>query len=392
MTDMENAAPQEDENGRDNSPPRRPEPRDFNLDAFFAKGPYRREEASPDPHEQIGNWFDEDPKAIVGLPEFRHPVNRAAMRSKEGRVRAEFRNALRRALARLSDRQNDEVSHDDVMAYPWHHLTPEMLRTYRATIEAMTRVQSTRNDAMSVIRRVLEQCFKVGLISAHRLDELREELQTRTPSRSAKGRVIILEELTLLMTACETTGSPRSQARNSAIVAVMRGTGARVGEVVAANYSDWNRAQQTLLLRNTKNGTDHTVHLSDAVTRYLSRWARFRGAHPGPLFTSLTDGNRADDGPLTTQSVRDMLKRRAKTAGIERPFSPHDFRRTFATELLRTQDMALVSRLLNHNKITSTLVYDFAGDDLMRAAVASLTFPDLASSQSQHSDAQRDVK
>lgn len=69
-----------------------------------------------------------------------------------------------------------------------------------------------------------------------------------------------------------------------------------------------------------------------------------------------------------------MLSTLAVKAGVK-PFGCHDFRRTFATELLRTNDIALVGKLLNHRKPQSTLRYDLADEDAQRSAVAQLNLP-----------------
>jgi integrase len=104
-----------------------------------------------------------------------------------------------------------------------------------------------------------------------------------------------------------------------------------------------------------------------------------RGNAHGAMFGPLAGANRH----LHPQYVNQRIQLHAKTAGL-RHFASHDFRRTFATELLRTHDAALVGKLLNHKKLTSTMVYDLASEDEQRAAVASIqlpTFTELTSSK-----------
>lgn len=350
----------------------------FDLDAFMSHARRRRAEDTTLHAGRPSDWVEPDALAITALGPYRHPVHRAAQRHRAGRSRTDFMNNVRRACARLQDKETHEVSLEAALAYPWHHLDVVALVDYRARIYAMTSVQSTRNDAMSVVRRVILQCHATRLISAHRRDDLLEELWTRAPGPSARRRRLDPLEVAALLAACEEMGSARARARNTAMVALLRGTGIRVGELVTADYDDWDEHDQTLLLRATKNNQDHTVFLSRAVTAYLERWVAVRGTGSGALFTALNDNRRTRE-PLGTVSVRYMLKTRAVRAGITRPFGPHDFRRTFATELLRTHDAALVGKLLNHNKLASTLIYDLAEDDLQREAVRSidLRLPDL---------------
>ena len=60
------------------------------------------------------------------------------------------------------------------------------------------------------------------------------------------------------------------------------------------------------------------------------------------------------------------------------PRSAPDFRRTFATELLRSHDVALVGKLLNHKKTASTMTYDMVNEEEQRDAVGRIDLPGLA--------------
>jgi integrase len=198
-----------------------------------------------------------------------------------------------------------------------------------------------------------------------------ETLYTMAPGRSTRRHRIAADEFDALMGACLTTGSPFARARNSAIVALFRTTGLRVSELVRLDLADWDRREDTLALRDTKNGDPHTVFLHPGTKALLLDWLEVGGDAPGKLFR----GVRAPrDVALRPTSVRSMLASRCGAAGIE-PFGTHDFRRTFATEMLRRYDAALVSKLLNHRKLSSVLIYDMSTDDEMRHAVGSIDLP-----------------
>lgn len=160
-------------------------------------------------------------------------------------------------------------------------------------------------------------------------------------------------------------------ARNTAIVALFRTSGIRVGELTRIQLEDWDRDADTIILHETKNGSPHLVYLHPDAVPYLERWLTHRGDAPGALFCSIL-GTRTRD--MTPQGIRYIMRTRAAIAGIK-PFGCHDFRRTFATELLRTNDIALVGKLLNHRKPQSTMRYDLADEDAARAAVGQLELP-----------------
>ncbi len=78
---------------------------------------------------------------------------------------------------------------------------------------------------------------------------------------------------------------------------------------------------------------------------------------------------------MTDQAVMTMLRRRALQAGVA-TFSPHDFRRTFITELLSAGvDVLTTSRLAGHSDPATTQKYDHRSEDAKRKAVQLLHIP-----------------
>ena len=60
----------------------------------------------------------------------------------------------------------------------------------------------------------------------------------------------------------------------------------------------------------------------------------------------------------TEQSIRAMLKKYAKQAGIERNITPHMFRHSFATYLIEEGvDVSCVQQILGHSSIKTTQIY-----------------------------------
>ena len=92
----------------------------------------------------------------------------------------------------------------------------------------------------------------------------------------------------------------------------------------------------------------------------LADWLKARGAFDGPLLLAVNKGGIINykNRRLTDQAVYYVIQKRAKQAGVS-SCSPHDFRRSFATELLRRdKDLLTVQRLLGHASPKTTERYD----------------------------------
>ena len=79
-------------------------------------------------------------------------------------------------------------------------------------------------------------------------------------------------------------------------------------------------------------------------------------------------------GRMHPDSVWRMLQNRADQAVLE-SFSPHDFRRTFCSDLLDAGvDIVTVQKLAGHASPVTTAKYDRRGEETKRRAVQNLKF------------------
>ena len=105
------------------------------------------------------------------------------------------------------------------------------------------------------------------------------------------------------------------------------------------------------------------------------RSATIRGDELGPLLYPVDKAGRITLRRLADQAVMFVLQKRASESSVA-AFSPHDFRRTFITELLDTgADVITVSRLAGHADPSTTAKYDLRGEEVKRQAVARLKVP-----------------
>jgi integrase len=161
--------------------------------------------------------------------------------------------------------------------------------------------------------------------------------------------------------------------RDGALIAILRGTGLRRSELVKLELRDWNSNNESLVVRRGKRGKGRTVYLSGEAIIYLEKWLKVRGAEPEPLLCRIWKSGKLQlDRPMNSDAVWRILKKRASGAGVE-SFSPHDFRRTFCSDLLDAGvDIVTVQKLAGHASPVTTAKYDRRGEETKRKAVQKL--------------------
>ena len=104
-------------------------------------------------------------------------------------------------------------------------------------------------------------------------------------------------------------------------------------------------------------------------------WLVVRGKLPGPLLYPLDKAKRINTRRMSEQGVVRALQRRGKQAGVA-PFSPHDLRRTFISDLLDAgADLVTVSELAGHANPSTTARYDRRGEAAKLRAIDLLNVP-----------------
>jgi len=119
--------------------------------------------------------------------------------------------------------------------------------------------------------------------------------------------------------------------------------------------------------------------LPDQTAAALVEWTEARGDEPGPFFHRL-DGRPLDpDVRLSGESVRRIVRRLGKAAGLPRDVRPHGLRHSAATSALDAgRDLRDVRRFTRHRSLEMVLRYDD-----MRRDVAGEIARDLAGRRDQ---------
>lgn len=171
-----------------------------------------------------------------------------------------------------------------------------------------------------------------------------------------------LEDVRLLMDTCDK--NTLVGMRDQALLYVLLDTGARASEVCSMDKTDFDLVSGELIIRQGKGRKSRTVFLGQKSRRALRVYLRSRQDDHAALWLSKF-GER-----LTYWGLDEMLKRRSKLAGIDKP-ELHAFRRAFALNMLRAGvDVYSLQHLMGHADLQVLRRYLAETTDDLRAAHA----------------------
>lgn len=145
--------------------------------------------------------------------------------------------------------------------------------------------------------------------------------------------------------------------RDRAMLEVLYACGLRVTELVSLTLEQLNLRQGVVRVFG-KGSKERLVPLGEEALHWLERY--LRDARPALLTGRPSDvlfPSRLGE-QMTRQTFWHRIKLHARTAGIDKPLSPHTLRHAFATHLLNHgADLRSVQMLLGHSDLSTTQIY-----------------------------------
>ena len=127
----------------------------------------------------------------------------------------------------------------------------------------------------------------------------------------------------------------RCSIRDIAVIELLFATGMRISELCSLKPSDIDLENKTVLIYG-KGARERILQLACCGYFFVNKLKH----------------------KLSDQSVRFMINRYAKLAGIEQHITPHMFRHSFATLLLEQDvDIRYIQKMLGHSSISTTEIY-----------------------------------
>jgi len=179
----------------------------------------------------------------------------------------------------------------------------------------------------------------------------RMDLFTRIPvpkTRMYDIEILNINELQRLFAAC-------NNCRNLLIVKLLFETGIRISELLNIKAEDFDLYQQTLIIRNSKNGITRVVHFGQGLLDLLIQYKKINKT----LFSdSLFNREFHPFFNLSRNSIRFLLNSAIKRSGIQKRVTPHLLRHAFAVHYLNFGGtLPRLQKLLGHAYMRTTLNY-----------------------------------
>jgi integrase/recombinase XerD len=145
--------------------------------------------------------------------------------------------------------------------------------------------------------------------------------------------------------------------RDKAILEVFYSSGLRLSELCGLRLETFDFEEGFLRVTGKGNKT-RVVRVGNKAREAVEDYLR---NERGALVTKKTSSHvflSVRGGPLSPDRVRQIVKERARMAGIEQNIYPHLLRHSFATHLLEGgADLRVIQELLGHADISTTQIY-----------------------------------
>lgn len=147
--------------------------------------------------------------------------------------------------------------------------------------------------------------------------------------------------------------------RDRAMLEILYSTGIRRMELANLNVSDLSLEQEELFINKGKGRKDRVIPIGRYAAKFTEAYLKLirpwlvKSPNETALFLNSVTGER-----LKTWNVADIVEKAIKSSGIEKKVTPHTFRHSMASHLLRNgADLRHIQAMLGHESVQSTEIY-----------------------------------
>ncbi|MEA3338122.1 MAG: tyrosine-type recombinase/integrase [Chloroflexota bacterium] len=262
-----------------------------------------------------------------------------------------YEEKLKPLVVYLEDKEVSDVTISDLRGYVGH-LRGRTSRFVDHPFKA--RVSGGLSDATvaSLIRhakRLFNFAVEEGIIDTSPAKRLRNFRAPRGEPKAAS-----MEDLGKLLDAMDDS-SLRAASRDKALLLVLLDTGCRLGGLAGMKLDDINLKNGRIYLVE-KGNKGRYAFIMPMTRDALRAWLDVRPSDQGDHLWSTLGSNGGDH--LSTQGIRQVLRRWKKRADVTGRVNPHAWRHTFAREFLTDGgDLASLSDIMGHSDVKVTQAF-----------------------------------
>jgi integrase/recombinase XerD len=276
------------------------------------------------------------------------------------------------ASGRRSMRQRLELVAEIAGSSDWAFLRYEHVVAIRTKLQEQGLSPASVNATLCALRGVAREAWNLGLMSTDNYMRI-ESVKGLRSSRLPSGRMLSAGEIAALFEACRKDESASGR-RDAALFGLLLGAGLRRTECAELTLADFNADEGSLKVRG-KGDKERMVYLNHGALDAVLDWLSVRGNAGGYLLTRVSQTGIVQADGLTPQAIYNALSKRANEAKVSH-FSPHDLRRTTASNLIDlTGDLSAVQSLLGHASVNTTVRYDMRGEQAKKKAAGAWHLP-----------------
>ena len=294
---------------------------------------------------QLKNRKHAKPKTILRLPDLE-----------------QSRTAVLNSLGAVSSQESYGHAIDEFTG--WYCSEPRLAfnRTvvlrYRFFLEQKQLAPSTINVRLAAVRRLAYEAADAGLLSPELAAGIRRVKGAKRLGKRVGNWLTLDQARSLIGRECEGCIQLREK-RDRAIIALLLGCGLRGAECVGLRVEDLQLREDHWIIADLVGKAKHvrTIPVPIWVKEAIDEWTKAADFSSGHLFRKVTNTNKVWGERLSAKAIWHIVKRAAKTSGIDR-LAPHDLRRSCAKFChMAGGELEQIQFLLGHVSIQTTEQY-----------------------------------
>jgi integrase/recombinase XerD len=237
---------------------------------------------------------------------------------------ATYCDALKTFLRYFSDKEINEISNNDVIAFNNDYILKNKLSS------------SFQNQVVNAIklfyRTMSNKNLEVELVHRPKRERVLPNVLSKEETKAILGALRNLKHKTML--------------------SLIYSCGLRRGELLNLKLKDIDSNRKLILIRQAKGKKDRIVPLSEKILNMMREY--YKAYKPKYWLFEGQNGN----GPYDERSLASALKNAVEKAKIGKAVTLHWLRHSYATHLLENgTDLRYIQEILGHSRSTTTEIY-----------------------------------